>query len=1397
MKQFFSLISLLFPVFLFAQAPVYYIEEPDKRQTMHIDSGRVLLGFDPTLETAQKIKILQSNPSLKPYDAALDCQQWNAVVLETQPGVSPAQILEILKALNTQSGIRYAAPFLRYVDGSAYGILPEVLVGLRSGADLPWLRNYCTSLHLEHPQQDTFDSLLYKINIQDNRMGKALDIANALNRSGIVEYAEVNYLMIKKAKAGIDPFESAQWAQENIGRYWNGAAWVNEGLYDADMDIKTAWNITKGNPNVKIAILDDGVELTHPDLVANLLPGYDGLFLNSAGGPSGNDAHGTACAGIVGAVANNSIGLAGNAPACKILPVRIAYTPAGQSEWFMTASSVTSGINWAIQNGASILSNSWGGGLNSLSVNNAIDNAVNNGRNGLGAIVIFAAGNDNAASAVYPSNLNKVIAVGATTMCDERKSPESCDNWNTWGSNYGTGLDVSAPGTWIVSTDLSGSAGFSTNDYTVRFNGTSAAAPAVASVAALILSVNPALSQTEVRRIIETTCDKVGGYTYLNGIPNQPAGSWSQDLGYGRVNALAACILAEGYCPGFANDAREAYIEQVGVDTFLNLSNNDGGYGHYTDRHLSLTQGKKYAFQLKPAFSGNAQAVNWRIWIDLNKDGDFEENGELIFSSDSATTGLLSDSLLLPVSAYAGLTRMRVAMQRGAVPLPCTQFGFGEVEDYSVTVRFPTPTGNDCELATALACGSLVSGFTAGAAQALPVCPDSLTTAPGKWYSWTAQENAQATLSTCFAGTNFDTRIAVFIGACAALECVGSNDDGVCAGAAASSTYTLNATAGVTYFIYVTGKGNASGNYRLSLDCGGCLVPGGFKLTGLGYAFAQFKWDAIGGANAYQMRYRVQGGSWTTGTSYASDQATWGNLQPNKQYEFQVRSDCGGGVFSDWSVSIFAQTLGAGDPYCYSYGLSWDNWIAQVKVDTFIHSSTSDFGYGNYTFQQINTMKGAAYPLVLSPANSGTPLNVFWRVWIDFNQDNDFTDLGEQVFQATASNNTPVSGMLNIPANAMSGVSRMRVSMSTTSYALPCQVNNSREVEDYTITIAAPLAAPVAQFSASKTCGQAPLTVQFSDLSENQPNAWNWDFGNGQNASIQNPTVTYTAPGVYTVKLSAANAGGSNSIEKTAFVVVAGPLSILADTSAVHCVGDAVALQVSGATDYTWTGEGLSALTGSNTTAQPAAPGQYVYTVQGATMGCNTEPANLTLSFNPAQTLSAVLISEGCPGPTLHFNAVVSNAGDAPLIQWYYNNMPVGTGPELTIDSAQNGDKIYFTVLPTQLPPCTMPDSVNAEAYQVSCIVSGLNSVPVIGQTLLLPNPNDGQFTLQIQLNEAFVGDLQVFNALGIRVFQEKLQLAAGKQQLALHLGHLNAGVYCLILNSPNGLHYLNFEVQH
>jgi subtilisin family serine protease len=255
---------------------------------------------------------------------------------------NPREVCELISTLMLNSDeVLYANHFLISKDGTPLGITDRLLVQLRREEDFPTLE----ALVKDNAKiaKDDFDPLFYILTV--NRNVNALTIANKLSENrGLFEFAEPDFLRIMKRK-GLstttsikqveyknpltnDPHLNKQWFLNNDGK--NTSNW--SGVPNADMRVFKAWGITTGSPKIKIAIIDEGVDLNHPDLKGNLLPGYDavrwrGMKLKSGTGGKAvfHDAHGTACAGIVAATGNNKIGTAGIAYSCKVIPVRIAF----------------------------------------------------------------------------------------------------------------------------------------------------------------------------------------------------------------------------------------------------------------------------------------------------------------------------------------------------------------------------------------------------------------------------------------------------------------------------------------------------------------------------------------------------------------------------------------------------------------------------------------------------------------------------------------------------------------------------------------------------------------------------------------------------------------------------------------------------------------------------------------------------------------------------------------------------------------------------------------------------------------------------------------------------------------------------------------------------------------
>ena len=408
-------------------------------------------------------------------------------------------------------------------------------VKLKRQDDISLLNNLVEQYQAEIEQEGDFP-LWYIIRCGFGSQYNALSLANIFYESGLFAVAEPEFMNAIHLDCVNDPMFSQQWNLKNTGQWFESYSGIDIHYCDAHA-------ITSGKASVIIGVYDRGVDLTHPDI--NL---YSFSYnVNTQSSPStiytdanGNNYHGTACAGIIGAKTDNSIGIAGIAPDCPIMSISFYNT---------TAQKIGNAFKVAANQGCSVISNSWHCSPPSDYINEGISYALSQGRDGKGCVIVFSAGNENRDSINYPANSNdSIIVVGAMSPCGERCNPLSCDGYN-WGSNYGSKLDIMAPGVLIRTTDLVGTAGDNSSDYITDFMGTSAACPHVAAVAGLILSVNPYLTQKEVADIIESTAQKIGVNINYQPTPNRPNGTWNNHFGYGLIDAYAAVSEAQNRYP--------------------------------------------------------------------------------------------------------------------------------------------------------------------------------------------------------------------------------------------------------------------------------------------------------------------------------------------------------------------------------------------------------------------------------------------------------------------------------------------------------------------------------------------------------------------------------------------------------------------------------------------------------------------------------------------------------------------------------------------------------------------------------------------------------------------------------------------------------------------------------
>ena len=343
---------------------------------------------------------------------------------------------------------------------------------------------------------DEFDKILKVHGGKRRKLGQGnvhiVDLPGNASETAVIEKLKQNpnlkfVELDRRVKAGMavtDPYIGSEWHIAKIGA-------------------QNAWDTTQG-AGVTIAILDSGVDTTHPDLAPNLVAGYNAYDNNND--VSDVCGHGTAVAGTAAAATNNATGVAGVAGNAKIMPVRIAYYDAtyGCYAYFST---IASGLTYAADHGVRIANISYPGISGSAAVESAASYMKSKG-----GLVFVAAGNTNSDPGFAPSA--SMIMVSATDSNDAKAS----------FSSYGNYVNVSAPGAGIWTTSRGGAY--------QPWNGTSFSSPVTAGVAALMLAAGPTLSNTKIEQLIYSTSVDLG------------AAGRDPVFGYGRVNAAAAVQAA-------------------------------------------------------------------------------------------------------------------------------------------------------------------------------------------------------------------------------------------------------------------------------------------------------------------------------------------------------------------------------------------------------------------------------------------------------------------------------------------------------------------------------------------------------------------------------------------------------------------------------------------------------------------------------------------------------------------------------------------------------------------------------------------------------------------------------------------------------------------------------------
>lgn len=536
--------------------------------------GEVKVPFEPKLnllgvsvkhrltkKEEEELVVHAAKLKLEPEKVGKSVLEDNVRVFKFPVNASEAARQRIQQRLSEHQLVRIVGPVVHIENESVSFLTNELLVKFK--VEISKEEAYKTA---KRYGLNIIRSILYARNAYLMRAAKAsydiLKTCDEIVRTGLVEYAEPN--MITTAVLDYTP---------------NDFLFANQPHHPI-INSEGAWDITMGNNNIIISVVDSGCDIDHPDFTNDPALGWTKVyspydFTNMDADPT-SDAHGTKSCGIATANADNTEGVAGVAPGCRLMPIkRTSGADIKFADMYIWIAGfdpgwVADGTNYPVGTvfpaipipGADVISNSYGlsqaalGGI----MKDALDYITTFGRSGKGCVVVFSVGNDNLDFTTYRqwAAYEKTIAVASSAI-----SPPDAAEVKISTSNFGSAVDVCAPGGGpsgglesrtlstdnVGSGDTAGSAGAISNDYD-DFGQTSCACPQVSGVAALMLSANPDLTWVQVRQILHDTAEKIDAAN------TDPTGQWvdtdgdgnidfSQWYGFGRINAQAAVQEAQ------------------------------------------------------------------------------------------------------------------------------------------------------------------------------------------------------------------------------------------------------------------------------------------------------------------------------------------------------------------------------------------------------------------------------------------------------------------------------------------------------------------------------------------------------------------------------------------------------------------------------------------------------------------------------------------------------------------------------------------------------------------------------------------------------------------------------------------------------------------------------------
>ncbi len=846
-----------------------------------------------------------------------------------------------------------------------------------------------------------------------------------------------------------DPRYNEQWHYHNTGQ--------QSGTVDADIDLPEAWDITKGSSEVVVAIIDQGVDYTHPDLAANMWSGIGYNFVNGNSTIIPGD-HGTHVGGTIAANTNNAVGVSGIAggtgigDGVRLMSCQVFIGNSGGSGFGAAAI-------WAADNGAAISQNSWGytspGYFEQATLDGIDYFNVNGGGTVMnGGITIYAAGNSGTSGLYYPGCYSGVFSVSATNNQDLK----------SWYSNYDTWIDIAAPGGETNTLSARGVLStLSGNNYGF-YQGTSMACPHVSGVAALILSLGSGVfTPQNIKDILTSTSDDIDA---LNP-------TYAGLLGSGRLNAYQALLLAETYLvPTAAFSASPTTLCTNGSVTFTNQS-----YGDPTSWNWSFPGGtpSSYSGQNPPAITYSVNGtynVSLTVSDGITTDTETKTNyisvqGVVANFSASATTIVEGGNVTFtdlsgcsPTSWSWSFPGGSPSSYSGQTPPAVTYASAGT---YNVSLTVSKPGSNDTETKVSyITVNPPVYNMTNGS---VTTCAGSFYDSGGPTGAYVNYEDFTFTFYPATPGASIEVQFSSFnveSGYDYLYIYNGDNTSapliGTYTGSNSPGTILANNGSGALTFRFTSDYIVIAAGWAASVSCQFAELPPLAEFSASEYNTTVYQTIiftdlSTNSPDSWSWSFTPDNVVFVNGTSASSQNP---EVQFTAPGSYSVTLTATNAFGSDDEVRNNYIQVAQFD-YCipsYNNGNGSGDYISLVQLGSISNSTgpEPDNFYTYYSSLSTDLLPNETYTITLSAGTYGSGNNI--SVWIDFNQNGVF-DIDEKLGNVTLGA-MPATGTITftVPSGALNGPTRMRVRevWSATDFD-PCSTYSFGETEDYNVFI--------------------------------------------------------------------------------------------------------------------------------------------------------------------------------------------------------------------------------------------------------------------------------------------------------------------------------------------------------